>query len=377
MKKALIVSNMIGFVGFLWNDIKILKNLGYDISYASNSDIDEEKHIKELREAGIKFYPLKLTTKNLVSKGNFISFIRLKEIMREEHFDLVHCHTPIAGLFVRLVAKKYRRKGTKVLYTTHGFSFTHFSSKKQWFVYHSIEKFASKYTDAIITINREDYDNACRLLCRDIRMINGVGVDTAVYRDVNVNINDYKKKLGIPVDKIMVLSVGEISKRKNHQIIIKALGELQNREDYIYVICGRENGSQELTDYLKQLAKNKGVDLYLLGHRSDIPQITHCSDIGAIPSIREGLGLAGIQSLCAGVPVVGTNVQGIKDYIVNGVDGYLCNPYDEKEYAVAINKLSEKSVREKMRNDCVEIAMKYDISVSCQQMREIYTSILG
>ena len=377
MKKALIISNMIGFVGFLWNDIKVLKNLGYEISFASNPDIDGENHIKELQEKGINFFPLMMTSKNPISKGNFASFIRLKEIMRKEHFDIVHCHTPIAGLIARIAAKKYRKKGTKVIYTTHGFSFTHLSSKKQWMIYHGIEKFASKYTDAIITINREDYDNACRLLCRDVRLINGVGVDTAIYDSVSIDVQEYKKKLGLPIDKIMVLSVGEISERKNHQIIIKALSELQNKEDYIYVICGRENGGHELTDHLKRLANDKGVALYLLGHRDDIPQITRCSDIGSIPSVREGLGLAGIQSLCAGVPLVGTSVQGIKDYIINGVNGYLCDPYDEKGFAEAIKNLSDRSEREKMRSDCVKIASQYDISVSHRQMREIYTSILG
>lgn len=368
---------MIGFVGFLWNDIKVLKNLGYEISYASNPDIAGENHEKELQNAGIKFYPLIMDSKNPISKGNFTSFIKIKKILKKEHFDIVHCHTPIAGLIARVAAKKYRKKGTKVLYTTHGFSFTHLSSKKQWMIYHSIEKFASMYTDVIITINREDYENACKLLCRDVRMINGVGVNTAVYRNVAVDIQDYKKKLGLPTDKITVLSVGEISKRKNHQIIIKALGKLQNKKDYIYVICGRENGSREITDYLKQLAKDKGVDLYLLGHRDDIPQITYCSDIGAIPSVREGLGLAGIQSLCAGIPLVGTRVQGIKDYIIDGVDGFLCDPYDEKGYADGIRKLSNRSVREKMRNDCVKIASQYDIAVSHRQMNEIYMSILG
>ena len=87
MKKALIVSNMIGFVGFLWNDIKVLKNLGYEISYASNPDLAGENHEKELQNAGIKFYPLIMDSKNPISKGNFTSFIKIKKILKKEHFD--------------------------------------------------------------------------------------------------------------------------------------------------------------------------------------------------------------------------------------------------------------------------------------------------
>ena len=74
----------------------------------------------------------------------------------------------------------------------------------------------------------------------------------------------------------------------------------------------------------------------------DIPEITAISDIGVIPSIREGLGLAGVQSLAAGVPVIGSSVQGIKDYIVDGKDGYLCAPFDDTAFAEHENLLKEE-----------------------------------
>lgn len=287
-------------------------------------------------------------------------------------FELVHCHTPIAGCITRLAAAKYRLRGTKVLYTSHGFAFTCYSSKKQRCVYYTIEKIVSIFTDTIITINQDDYEKARKFWCKDIRKINGVGVDTAKYHDVVLNVDEYKEKLGLPRDKIMLLSVGELSERKNHQVIVKALGLLPDKEKYIYVICGREIGGNTITNNLKQLAQENDVALYLLGHRSDIPQIMHCSDIGAIPSVREGLGLAGVQSLCAEVPLVGTNVQGIKEYIIDGVTGYLCEPFDAQGYAGAIKKLTDLENRERMKKNCYEIARRFDNRVSHRQMTEIY-----
>ena len=118
-----------------------------------------------------------------------------------------------------------------------------------------------------------------------------------------------------------MLSVGELSYRKNHQIIIEALSKALLGKKYVYVICGNgvDGGTGEV---LRQKAEKSKVRLILLGFRHDIPQIIHCSDVGAIPSVREGLGLARIQSLAAGVPLVGTDVQGIKDYIVDGETEY-------------------------------------------------------
>jgi glycosyltransferase involved in cell wall biosynthesis len=265
----------------------------------------------------------------------------------------------------------------KTVYTSHGLPFCRYSSKKQWFLYFGLEKIAARFTDTIITINEEDRKNAGKLGCKDVRRINGVGVDTAYYHDVEIDVDAYKRKLGLPTDKIMVLSVGELSARKNHQIIIKALGMLPDKSRYIYVICGKEVSQSGFADHLRQLAKECDVALYLLGHRNDIPQIMHCSDIGAIPSLREGLGLAGVQSLCANVPLVGTDVQGIREYIFDGISGYLCSPYDAQGYADAIQKLSDPKLRDRMKQNCYEIAKRFDIAVSHEQMREIYQSILS
>ena len=329
-----------------------------------------------MKNEGISFYQVDFSSKNPLDRENIRAYKQIKKIIDENDYELVHCHTPIAGFLTRLATRKKRKKGMKVIYTTHGFSFTHYSSKKDWLKYYFFEKYASRFTDIIITINNEDFIVAQKMHCKNVKKINGVGVDTIKYHDVSIDVDTYKNSLGIPTDKIMVLSVGELSERKNHQIIIKALSVLPNKNKYVYVICGREVGNSGIKNLLLSMAEKMKVNLMLLGHRDDIPQIMHCSDIGAIPSIREGLGLAGIQSLCAEVPLVGSSVQGIKDYIINDVDGYLCSPFDYEAFAKSIDKLSDKSVVIEMKQNCYRIARDFDISVSSKQMREIYCNIL-
>lgn len=376
MKKALIAVNYIGFVYFLWDDIDLLKEMGYQVYLAADNVKQESQALEILAEKGVTFIDVPLDSKSPLTRKNWEAFNIYRKLLAHEKFDLIHCHTPIVGLFLRMAARRYRRKGAKVLYTTHGLAYTHLSGRKEYLVYHTIESFASRFCDAIITINREDYDNARKLHCQKVFHINGMGVDTAKFRDVKIDKQEYRTKLGIPTGKIMILSVGELSVRKNHTIIVEALSRLKNKEDYVYAICGHEMTAGGTTQAIRDLSQKEGVQVIFLGFRRDIPEVIHCSDIGAIPSVREGLGLAGIESLSAGVPLVGTDVQGIKEYIVDGKTGYLYNPYDAEGFAKGIEALSNETTRRSMEADCKEIVQKFDVSVSVAQRREIYREML-
>lgn len=113
-----------------------------------------------------------------------------------------------------------------------------------------------------------------------------------------------------------------------------------------------------------------------MGFRKDIPEINRCADIAVLPSLREGLGLAGIEALASGVPVVGSNVQGIKDYVIDGKTGYLCSPRDADAFADKIQLLSDKEARFSMRKACVEKAEEFRLDISHQQMKNIYKNLL-
>ncbi|CAM3131478.1 glycosyltransferase [Sporolactobacillus spathodeae] len=382
MEKALIVANLAGFFNFLWNDIKILEGMGYSIEVAANCIMNDGEYypeVKKFKEKKICFYNVNFDSKNPLSPQNIRAFNQIKNILRQNKYQLIHCHTPIAGIFTRLAARSIRRHDCKVIYTTHGFAFTDTSSKKSWLIYYNIERFCSRFTDAIITINHLDFDNAKRMKCKKVFCIPGVGVDVAKYRDMNINRVEYRKSIGVQENKIMVLSVGELSQRKNHQAVIKALGLLNDKEKYVYVICGTEVVNSGMKKHLQDLARENNVNLVLLGHRLDTAQIYKCADISAIPSLREGLGLAGIEALAAGIPVIGANVQGIREYVIDSEDGYLCNPNEIESISSIIDKLSNISeeTKESMYRKCVEIASKFDISVSNQKMKLIYETVLG
>lgn len=380
-KKALIVVNLAGFLHFLWNDIAILQEMGYEVSVAMNENSVAGPNLIEipkLEEMGIAHYQVGFDTKSPMSAQNMQAYKQLKFILKINRYNLIHCHTPIVGILTRMAARKYRKVGTTVIYTTHGFTFTDRSSKKSWLIYFTAEKLMSRFCDAIITINHEDYKNAKKMHCPKVYIIPSVGLDNHRFNNLKINRDEYRTSFGVELKDHMVLSVGELSPRKNQKIIIEALSMLDKKEQYVFVICGRTVINSTIEEELKQTASKLGVRIFLAGHRLDIPEINACTDIAVIPSIREGFGMAGVEALASGVPVVGSDVQGIREYVIPGKTGYLCDPYNAHQFADAIEKIVNLSLEEraKMTIACKEKAKEFDVSKSIATMKNIYQEVL-
>ena len=376
MKKVLITTALAGFIrSFLKNDIKILQEMGYEVHCAANKNHAGSGDIETFfKENNVIFHQIDFSSNKPISKDTIIAYKQLKELKNKYNYEIVHCHTPIAGAITRLIFNNSRKKGTKVIYTTHGFYFHKGSTKKTWIVYRTIENLMSRLSDMIITINNEDFENANSMHCNKVRYINGVGVDTNRFISCNIERDTYRESIGIKKDDLMVLAIGELSSRKNHQVVIKALGKL-NIPNAVFVICGNAMTEESTVEELKKLASENNVRLLLLGLRKDIPEIAKCADIGVIPSTREGLGLAGIEMLASGIPLVASRVHGIMDYMEDGKTGYLCDPYSENEFAKAISKLINFELRNTMIENCINSSRKFDKLISYNQMRKIYEEI--
>lgn len=377
MKKALIVTALAGFVrSFLTHDIELLQEMGYEVYCAANKKHPGAENIEEyFKKHNVKFLQVDFSSNKPISKDTFNAYKQLKNIIKQENFDLVHCHTPIAGAITRWICRNKRKKGMKVIYTTHGFYFHKQSSKKTWIVFKNIESFMSRFCDAIITINNEDFNNAKKMHCKNVYHINGVGVDTNRFKNVEINRDEYRKSIGVNKDDIMILSVGELSKRKNQKVVVQALAEINN-PNLVLVHCGNAMNNDATTDEVKEIAKNSGVRLILLGLRKDIPEICHCADIGTISSTREGLGLAGIEMLASGLPIVASRVHGILDYMQDGVNGYLASPYDAQQFADGINKAIDMPRNKEIKDKISNTVNDFDKTVSFAQMKDIYEEIL-
>ena len=363
----LYVTTIGGTMGFFENFIKELLAGGHTVDAAANETISKVPDC--YREWGCQVYQLSCSRSPL-DKRNLEAIRQIQRIVADGRYDIVHCHTPIAAMCTRFACRKLRKQGTKVFYTAHGFHFYKGAPLKNWLIYYPVEWLCAHWTDTLITINQEDYAFAQKHLhAGRVEYVPGVGIDVAKFRDAKVDRGEKRRQLGMPKDAFLLLSVGELNENKNHITVIRALAALQDKNVH-YAIAGRG----KLYDTLLQQARELGVadQLYLLGHRDDMPELYKAADVDVFPSIREGLGLAAIEGMVAGLPLICADNRGTRDYATKE-NAIVCNATDVDAYAAAIQKLrDDEYLREQMGIYATQSASRFERAEINSSMKRIY-----
>jgi glycosyltransferase involved in cell wall biosynthesis len=370
MKKVLFVATVVKLhiMVFHLPYLEWFKKNGFEVHVAARNDYENKDECKI--PFCDRYYDLPFERSPL-KNNNFYVQKKLKKLIEINKYDIIHCHTPIAGALTRLVARKSRKNGTNIIYTAHGFHFYKGAPIKNWLIYYPIEKWLSRYTDVLITINNEDYQRAKKSFKAErVEYIPGVGLNTKKFASVKIDKSAKRKELGLPEDAFVVFSVGELNKNKNHEIVIKALARLNNSKIY-YVICGQGPLESYLIDEANRLGLGNRVKL--LGFRSDVDEICKAADIFAFSSFREGLSVSLMEAMAAGLPVVCSNIRGNTDLIQDGYGGFIHAPEDCIGFAQSIDKLIENNeLRKEMGKRNKEEVKKYDKHVVKERMKEIY-----
>jgi glycosyltransferase involved in cell wall biosynthesis len=351
---------------FEQGNIEVLKSLGYEVHCAANfEDANERLNTLDIVRHHFDIQRSPFSLKNIMA------YKQLKKIMKSENFDAVHCHSPMGGVLARIVAKSIGL--TPVVYTAHGFHFYDGAPWRNWLIYYNVEKLLSKYTDTIVTINEEDYERAKTFKAKNILAVPGIGVDSSKFDNVKVDRDKKRKDLNIPEGTLVLLTIGEMIERKNHETVIRALAQLKN-DNYILLICGRG----ELQSHLKRLAVNLKIDdkVRFLGFRNDIPEICIASDIFVFPSYQEGLPVSVMEAMAAGLPIIGSKIRGNTDLIQNGNGGFLHKPADYRGIANSIDKvIGNERLRAEMGIRNKEEVKKCDKQVVKERMKNLYQKI--
>ena len=150
--------------------IKLLSERGYEVHVACNGDRQIPYASKQFKVA---------FQRSPFNKKNIEAYKFLKNLIHENEYSLVHCHTPTCGVITRLAARKARKKNTKVVYTAHGFHFYEGAAKKNWLIFYPIEVLLSRITDGIITMNKEDFKRLSTPIFKSKKKfyIDGIGVN--------------------------------------------------------------------------------------------------------------------------------------------------------------------------------------------------------
>ena len=344
------------------------KKNGYETYVCARNDYDNKEgciipYCDKYFDLPFERSPLKL--------NNIKVYKQLKGLIDGNKFDIIHCHTPMGGALTRLASRDARKKGTSVIYTAHGFHFYKGAPILNWLLYFPIEKWLSKYTDVLITINKEDYTRAMKSFkAQDVKYVRGVGIDTKKFTQLSIDKKQKRKSINVPENAFIIVSVGEVNKNKNHSIVIKALAKL-NRSDIYYVICGQG----PLESYLYSLAAELKIEkqIKLLGFRRDVNEICQLANIFVFPSFREGLSVALMEAMAAGLPVVCSDIRGNSDLIEDEKGGFLVDPYDVDNFANALEKVyKSQKLRNFFSQNNTQHIKNYSLEIITDQMSKIY-----
>ena len=303
-------------------------------------------------------------------KSNYIAYKNLMNLLKTGNFEVIHCNTPIGGVIGRVCGKKAKIK--KVIYTAHGFHFYKGAPFINRTLFKWVEQIMAHWTDAIITMNKEDYQAAQKFKLRNhgnVYYIPGVGIDTEACRN-KVDKESFKRKLGLTNTDIICIAMGDLVKRKNYETSIKSIAKTNNPNLH-FLICGKGPELKSLQKLTWDLNVEKQI--HFLGFRSDIKELLAISDIFLFTTFQEGLPRSMMEAMAAGLPCVASNIRGNVDLIENGKGGYLRNPKDVDGFAEVINTLAkEKKLRESIGLSNLETIKKFDIENVKLVIKEIY-----
>ena len=281
---------------------------------------------------------------------NMACYRRLKALIQEKQYDVIHCHTPVGAMVTRLAAARARKQGTKVIYTAHGFHFFKGAPLLNWLCYYPAEWLLAPLTDVLVTINREDYGFAKKHLhAKKIVYIPGVGVDREKFCPDPEIRRQKREELGFGDQDFVILTVAEMTKNKNHATVLRALSELKDREEFshiYYLIAGR--GTEQET--LQKLSEELGISdhVQFLGYRSDAADLYRAADLFAFMSFREGLSLALMESMSSGLPALCGEIRGNTDLVENGVSGLFSENTPEAVAENILKVFHDPALRQKI-----------------------------
>ena len=398
MKKALFVASVASMIDqFNLPNIRLLQDMGAEVDVACNfvkgNTCPQEKVqqlLSLLDEMSVNCYQVDFDRHTSNVPGHIKAYSQMCAVLEGRKtpvnvphhegggYAFVHCHSPIGGVVGRIAARKH---GVRTLYTAHGFHFYTGAPLVNWLMFYPIEKALARVTDALITINREDYERALRNFSSGrVYYVPGIGIDLQKFHRGQIDIEAKRAELGVGASEILMLSVGELIPRKGHETVIRALGRMgAGTQNVQYLICGTGG----LHDRLSALIHHEGLDgrIGFLGFRTDISELCQAADLFVFPSRQEGLPVALMEAIACKTPALCSDIRGNRDLVQDR--SCLFQSGDVKGLTRILQKLTRDGRNDLHRiirgaiEDNYERLKKFDLHVVEGQMREIYAGLLS
>lgn len=348
---------------FLLPFAKAFKQQGWHVDAAASGIFDWDNVVS----AHDHCFDIEFCRNPLKIKQLLRSLAKIRHLLKQQEYDVVHVHTPIAAFLTRLAAIGIKK--TKVFYTAHGFHYIKTNPIWKNVIFFLFEKVSGFITDHLFVINHDDliFAQKARIVpIEEITFIKGIGVNPEVYQFDEYGRQLIRNELELLESTFLALHIAELNDNKNHDVVLKALSKLKTARpdaDFRYVIVGEGYRCE----HLKQLTKSLGLNdnVVYLGYRKDISSLISACDALILSSKREGLPRCMLEAMCAKKPIIASNIRGCSDLLCTGagllvecnnieqwhdaIDEMYANPESRKNmgligYSMILNEYQEEKV---------------------------------
>lgn len=362
------ISNTVN--GFLIPHIKFLIKQGNQVDVACNIVREVSP---ELIQLGCRVYNIEFQ-RSPIKTANYHAYRKIKKLVLEQRYDLVHVHTPVASFLTRLACRKIG--SVKVLYTAHGFHFFKGAPLKNWIIYYTMEKLAARWTDGIITINEEDYLAASKMKYRkneSVYYIRGVGINLNRFLPKTEEIkSEFRRQYRYKKEDFILVYTAELNYNKHQDLLIKVVSLLKNKIPNLkLLLIGDGNLSDKYEKLVKKLDLENNIQFW--GYSQEVWNLLKIADISVSSSRREGLPVNVMEAMATGLPLVVTDCRGNRDLVYNHENGYVVGVNDVENFASAVEKLyKSEELRRKFGEKSIQIIKMYSLEEVVKEIKEIY-----
>lgn len=268
------------------------------------------------------------------------AYRHLRRFFAAERFDLLHVHTPLAGLIGRLAGRA--AKIPRIAYTAHGFYFHEGMGRLARNLHVGLERLGARATDVLMTQSAEDAATAIHLGLAPggIAHAIGNGVDVARFRPDPDARAPVRAALGVAEDAVVAVMTGRLVAEKGYPELFAAAARVPG----LHLWC---IGSRLASDHADPIGADiasaqmaMGARLKLLGYRADVDRLLAAADLFVLPSHREGMPRSIIEAMAVGLPVVATDIRGSREEVVPEETGLLVPVRDPAALAAALARLA-------------------------------------
>ena len=359
----------------LWDQIKVLQQAGHEVVAVCGPG----EWVEKMRTEGVSVEVIDIT-RELNPLADLRALAQLYRLFRLHRFDVVHTHTPKAGLLGPLAA---RLAGVPVaVHTIHGLLFHDRMPRLKRWLFWLPEKWTAVFSHYLLSQSREDMDVAVRtrLCSRDKISYIGNGIDLAHF-NAESNGERFRRRweLGFTDNDFVVGSVGRLVYEKGFAELFAAADKLSSEPDSIkFVVVGPEEKNQsDAIDSGRIQELNRGGTMRFLGWRDDVVSWYPAMDLFVLPSHREGIPRACMEASAMERPVIASDIRGCREVIEHGRTGLLVAVGDSAALAAAIRELRrDPSRRQQMGAEGRRhIAEQFDSRLVLQRLCDFYSRI--